>query len=880
MSLFKRFHLERVLPFRSHFVTVAGHRLHYLDEGSGPVVICIHGNPTWGFYWRELVAALRDRFRVIVPDFIGCGLSDHPADQHFRAVHRVEHLQEFVDTLGLEKFSLVMHDWGGPLGTGFAVRNVERLERLVYLNTTITETESLPPVIKLAATPVIGKFLTRTTKRFLKLTTGWGAARKLPREIREAYYYPYRTAARRQAIWDFVDDIPFDSSHPTYAYMLELASKLPLLSHVPVQIIWGMQDICFHREMLGKVARHFPQARILEIPYASHLVMEDAPELVCSTAKSFLLEPTHEPVRETEGELESASAELARIRENRIEPNPFYAGFLEHAVQSPRQQAAIEPVALGNHLSYKQMSFAELHALVARYQRGLTELGLKANDRVLMLVSPGIEFLALSLAVMARGGIPILLDPGVGRRKLLRCIEEANPAVFIGSPKAQILPLLKRKLFKRIKFNLRATDIGLFGRPHLGLLKSFLPRPPAPQGNAGIALVAYTSGATGTPKGVVYTSAMVRAQFEMFRSSLGLEAGKKDLPLLPAFALYNIALGVTSVFPGINPSKPLNLEPRTILKLVNDLGINYSFGSPTLWNKIAEYCIRVSTTLPSLERVFMAGAPVSEAVRARVCRVVPNAVVATPYGATEALPVTLAPAGELNQLTQVHAASGELGTPVGRPVPGVDVRIIRRSTQAVAGFNEVEIADPLEIGEIVVAGSNISPEYLDRPEATLFGKIPDGDRIWHRMGDMGYRDDAGNLYFCGRKAHLVECRARVFFSVPVERVFNQHPKVKRCALLGLHRGSDVGIAVEPLPEHWPDNDQERERFIKELREIGAANPISAPIEHFFFHRSFPVDARHNAKIFRDKLSEWATELITRSSTWSLPRRTILQRRLA
>ena len=140
--------LKKLLPYSSQFIDISGFKMHYLDEGSGPVVLLLHGNPTWCFYYRNLIAELKDKFRVIALDFIGCGLSDHPTDAHFRVEHRIEHLKEFIDKLGLDRFSLVMHDWGGSIGTAYAVRNPEKIEKLVYLNTTLTETETLPLIIK------------------------------------------------------------------------------------------------------------------------------------------------------------------------------------------------------------------------------------------------------------------------------------------------------------------------------------------------------------------------------------------------------------------------------------------------------------------------------------------------------------------------------------------------------------------------------------------------------------------------------------------------------------------------------------------------------------------------------------------------------------
>ncbi len=843
--MFSTFAISKLLPFKSNYLEVAGYKMHYLDEGSGPIVVALHGNPTWCFYYRNLITELRQHFRIIVPDYIGCGLSDHPEDKHFRAIHRIEQLDEFLSKLGINKLSLIMHDWGGPIGTGWAVRNISKVERLVFLNTTLTETDALPRVIKMAAKGWIGRYITKYSMRFLKLTTDFGVVHKLSKEIKQGYYYPYRSSKRRTAICDFVSDIPFDSSYPSYGDLMDMAGRLADLRSVPVKIIWGLKDPCFHREMLNKVAKHFPQAEVVEIPEASHLVLEDAPQIVCPAVKSFLLDPAPR----------SGTAVSNMAPSYELQPNRFFKSFSEHAQKSPSADAAIVPWFFGEMVTYNHISFRDLQLLVNKYQRGLAELGLQRGDKVIMLVSPGVDFLALSYAVMGRGAIPVFLDPGMGKENLLNSIEHVKPAAFIGSPKAQVLRWLKRSLFAGIKFHLTASEWFYTGGPTLSYLKKFSSFPPDPVQGTGVALIAFTSGATGVPKGVIYTDEMVDAQLQIFKDSFGIQPLNKDLPLLPIFSLFNLALGVCSVFPPVDPSKPLELSPSKIVKIINDLNVDYSFGSPTLWRKIGEYCLRSTDKLPSIRTILMAGAPVPPETVVLVKNYLPNGEVYTPYGATEALPVTFVSGEDILTHQSVPALTGELGTFVGRAVSGLEVKIISESDER---LSETVSLPPLQIGEIVVRGKNVSSEYLDLPRSNELSKIPTSSGLWHRMGDMGYLDKIGNLYFCGRKSHIVKWQGKVFYSIPVERVFNQHPKVRRSALIALARSSGIGIAIEPYPQHMPSSTDERDKFIEELLQLGAANPLTASLANIFFFPSFPVDSRHNAKIFRDKLGEMAS----------------------
>lgn len=840
-----------LFPYESRYLFISGFRMHYVDEGSGPCVLLLHGNPTWSFYYRRLIENLKEHFRVIAPDFIGLGLSDHPQDIKFRAEDRIKHLQEFVDKLELNSFSLVMHDWGGSLGTGLAVRNPERIERIVYLNTTLTETEALPAIIKMAATPYIGKILTKYTKRFLKFTTQLGVSRKLSKEVKSGYYLPYKNSTARSAIWNFVDDIPFDSSHPTYALMMELAEQIEKLRDKQVQIVWGLRDPCFHREMLNKVARFFPQAEVLEISEASHLVLEDAPDTAIPAISNFL---------------RLGPGQLARTEKPAVngDANALYSSFQRWVESHPRSPAVIEPLFLPDMVRYGQASFQDLASRINKYQRGLLELGMRVGDRVLMLVPPGIDFLALSYAVMGRGAIPIFVDPGIGKEALFACVKHINPDVLIGSARAQLLRLKRAEIMPNLRFYLTVSDWIWTGGPNLNYLKRFSSKPLPAESASSASLIAFTSGATGAPKGVVFTNDMLREQLRIFREVFGIAEQKRDLPLLPIFSLFQLANGVCSVIPPIDPSRPLSLSAERVLKVVHDLGVSYSFGSPTLWNKIAEYCVRSGEDLGQIEKIFMAGAPVSESVLERVKEVLPDGEVFTPYGATEALPVSLVSATEIKGKKLRPADGGELGTYVGQSIDGVSIKVIPPHEGKLESFSE---CGSFEIGEVIVSGKNVSPEYFENPEANELGKIHlRDDTIWHRMGDVGYLDDEGHLYYCGRKAHAVKAPSRTYYSIPVERIFNEHPKVKRSALVSLGENAEPGVVIEPFPQHFPDGEPARSEFLKEIEALAAENELTNKIQWFFLHPSFPVDARHNAKIFRDKLSAWARPFTERSTT--------------
>ena len=437
----------------------------------------------------------------------------------------------------------------------------------------------------------------------------------------------------------------------------------------------------------------------------------------------------------------------------------------------------------------------------------------------------------------------------------MRCIKDCDPQALIGTPKAHLLRLRGKKLFPNLKFTIWTTEFHIFGGSSLGFLKRFSVGEIAPvESPQGISMIAFTSGATGTPKGVIFTNEMIERQLEIFKADFGFSAGDKDLPLLPIFAIFCTAMGVSSVFPPMDPAKPLELDSATIIKIIQDLGVTSSFGSPTLWDKISDYCIRHSEYLNSIKKILIAGAPVSDDVLGRVQKIVPSGKVLTPYGATECLPVTAPSGATISALRSVLSLDQEEGTPVGSVVSGTEVRIIKIGEAVIKSIDQTEQQPVRTIGEIIIRGKQVSPAYLNRVDANLFGKIKDGDTFWHRIGDVGYLDGDGNIFYCGRRSHIVETADRTYYPDPVENIFNRHPTVKRSALISPSKGV-VGLAIEPKPGSFPKVQAQKDAFIKELLQLGSASPVTEDIQDFYFFEKFPVDARHNAKIFRDLLSQ-------------------------
>lgn len=510
---------------------------------------------------------------------------------------------------------------------------------------------------------------------------------------------------------------------------------------------------------------------------------------------------------------------------------------------------------------YQQYTFRELAQETNCLGSGLLAAGFKRGDRVVMMVSPGFEFCALSFALLQTGIVPVYIDPGIGIRNLKTCIAETEPAGFIGISKAHIARLAfgwgKNTIQQTVTIGPR---IGWGVKTLHGLRDLGRSNPHAPFFEAGeddIAAILYTSGSTGLSKGVVCTHGNFHAQLNMIRDMFQFSPGEIDLPTFPPYALFNAALGISSVIPDMDPTKPGWVNPLNIIQPINQFGITNMFGSPALLDTVGRYGAANGIRIPRLKKVISSGAPASlKALRMFTSMLEPDAEILIPYGATESMPVSIIGS---RQLLGEHLEKTEQGHGicVGKPVRDVEVAIIRISEDELPQWAVELKSEPGKTGEIVVRGSNVTKSYYNREVATRLAKIQDGKGFYHRTGDLGYFDEAGNLWYCGRKSHRVQLEGKELYSIPCEYIFNQHPAVLRTALVAV-QGKAV-LCVEPEKSVGLRNHTE---IKKELLEMAKANPATEAIETILFHRRFPVDIRHNAKIIREKLTEWATKKLT------------------
>jgi len=555
------------------------------------------------------------------------------------------------------------------------------------------------------------------------------------------------------------------------------------------------------------------------------------------------------------------------------------------ARQLPDKRAIVCPCGrdAAGHVRYSHLTFLQLDQETDRLAYGLEAAGVKRGMRTILMVRPSLDFFSLTFALYKIGAVPVLIDPGMGRKHMVRCLAPVEAEAFIGIPLAHLLRRLNPSAFRKVKTAVmvghRAWTWSLGGHAFADIRTDpWRPYDPVETSADDPAAIIFTTGSTGPPKAVLYRHAQFDAQVRILRDYYRIQPDEIDLPTFPLFALFDPALGMTAVIPDMDPTRPAEVDPTKIVEAIHDHGVTHMFGSPALLNRVARYGEMHEVTLPSLRRVISAGAPVPAELLERFTAMLPEKTqVFTPYGATEALPIASIGSDEILGDTRHETARGR-GTCVGRPVPEARVKIIRicdgplgcsqeehplTLTRAdelpvarlpVAAYEELP---PGEVGEIMVSGPMVTREYLNDDLSNALHKVHDADgTIWHRMGDVGRFDEQGRLWFYGRKAHRVVTASCTLFTEPVEAIFNQHPAVFRSALVG------IGARPNQTPVVCVELDEDAgECLEKELATLAAANPITARIARFLRHPKFPVDIRHNSKIFREKLAVWAGERI-------------------
>ncbi len=523
------------------------------------------------------------------------------------------------------------------------------------------------------------------------------------------------------------------------------------------------------------------------------------------------------------------------------------ARLVESAQATPDALAVVAPrgYAPGGQRIYDRVTFRELDHDTDRIARGLRTLGVRPGTRLALLVRPSIDFIALVFALLKAGAVTILIDPGMGHKHLLRCLDEVRPEGFVAIPLVQAVRALCGRRFPQAVFNVTVGRRLFWGGVSIDQLRGgdWTAAEMAATTADDPAAIIFTTGSTGPPKGVLYRHGNFDRQVTEIRDFYGIRPGEIDLPCFPLFGLFNCAMGVTTVIPDMDASRPARVDPANVVEAIQDWNVTQAFGSPAVWNRVGQYCADKQIRLPTLRRVLSAGAPVPADVLASMTACIhPDGDVHTPYGATEALPVASISASEVLGETAARSRTGA-GVCVGRKFPGIDWKVIRAATHPqepaiptpLADITEAEELPPSEIGELIVRGPVVTSLYVTRMEWNALAKIPDALTAWHRMGDVGYFDSQRRFWFCGRMAHRVRTANGTLYTIPCEAIFNEHPSILRTALVGIGPGEIKRpvIVCQPRDGKWPRGPRAKQALAGQLSRHGPRARTDRADRRFF-----------------------------------------------
>ncbi len=520
------------------------------------------------------------------------------------------------------------------------------------------------------------------------------------------------------------------------------------------------------------------------------------------------------------------------------------------------------PKQFGEDRDYALTTFKTLDQRSTTIARGLAAWGVRPGMRLISLVPFGAQFIELVFALMKAGVTVVLIDPGMDRKHLVNCLQEINPDGFVGIPKAQAIRTLLRHRFPSARWNVTVGRRWFWGGK---TLQQIIEMGDDPSTTLPVitseyeAAVIFTTGSTGPPKGVCYTHGTFHAQIDRIASRYNIQSGSRDLACFPLFGLFDAVMGVTTIIPDMDPTRPADVDPTKLIAAARQWEVDQAFGSPALWRTVTKWCEAnaVGRPFPTLRRVLSAGAPVPAATLASLRRFVhEDADIETPYGATEALPIASIESRQVISETGPAANKGK-GVCVGTRFDGVQWKVIEIRDDEIRYLSEINEVPQGKIGELLVSGPMVTQRYVTRTDQNALHKVYEDETVWHRMGDVGYLDSQDRFWFCGRKAHRVISGTRTFFTVPCEAIFNVHDDVEKCALVG--RGptgqQSPVIVVQPTDLSIARDSIRRDQLVANLRNLAARNPLTQRIDEFVIRATpLPVDIRHNSKIFREKLA--------------------------
>ncbi|NJC22565.1 acyl-coenzyme A synthetase/AMP-(fatty) acid ligase/pimeloyl-ACP methyl ester carboxylesterase [Arthrobacter pigmenti] len=822
-------------------------RWHHLDnlpslEGvQHGTLLCVHGNPTWSYLWRSVLAAgARQGWRVVAVDQLEMGYSERTGRPR-KLADRVQDLENFTAALSLSGPLVTLgHDWGGVVSLGYASRNRENLQAAILTNTAISQDPNLPipAPLRLALNGAVHRAGTAGTTAFLDTTLALARPRLAP-DVRTAYRAPYLRASRRQGIAQFVADIPVDASHPSFATLTGIAEDIRSLD-VPVLMLWGPGDPIFSDTYLEDLTRRLPHADVHRFEGASHLVAEDRD--IATPIFNWL-------GRKNDDDASRVSSDTFTPLWQQVQER---AGTESLAVADMDEDGSVA----------RSLSWRELDARITALAGALQGIGVRPGSRISLMVPPGVELTVLIYACLRLGAVIVVADAGLGAKGLSRAVRGAVPEFLVGIDRA----LVAARLFGWPGTRISVGALSTVRSRALGVQHSLeelasadaVFNDPRIEPDADAAIL-FTSGSTGPAKGVVYTHRQLSAMRDTLANTLDLRPGSALVAGFAPFALLGPALGASSVTPAMDVTAPRTLSARALADAVSAIDATVVFASPAALRNVLETADSITPrgaeALGAVKTLLSAGAPVPTTLLEALQPLVPKATLHTPYGMTEALPVTDIDLEGILAATNSSVAGSGNGVCVGTPVPGAEVAISPLDGTGSASGKPTTTAGIT--GEILVRAAHVKDRYhrlwiTERESSRTSG--------WHRTGDVGHLDADGRLWVEGRLAHIIPTAAGAVTPVGAEQAIECTEGVGQAAVVGVGpAGTQAVVAVVVPASTTRAGSLATESLSAAVRQAGHSTGVE--IAAVLTLPELPTDVRHNAKIDRTKVAAWAGQVL-------------------
>ena len=848
---------------------------HYLDTGDElgrldvPIlgtILAVHGNPTWSYLWRHLITQSvqaaesgSPAWRVVAVDQLDMGYSERTAVQRPLA-QRVADLAAFTEALAIAGPIITLgHDWGGVVSLGWAVGHQSQLAGVMLLNTAVHHPEGtpIPAALRLAGARGMLAASTIRTTAFLETTLAL-ASPALDAAVKDAYRAPYRTADRRHGIGGFVADIPVGSHHESFSELERIAAGVAELD-VPALMLWGPRDPIFGDRYLDDLIDRLPHADVHRFEGASHLIAEDAP--YADAVRAWL--------GDNADHLETSASTSPRKSGVGAPSGPEDPPFLPlwHRLDERCDDTATAVIDMSTRGrgGPQQVSWRQLSDRVRGIASGLSAIGVRKGQRVSLLIPPGPTLTAVVYACLRIGAVVVVADAGLGVRGLTRAVRGSWPDFVIGEAPGLIAaralgwPGVRISTARLPKVSAASLGVSYSLRDIIAIgADTPIPTPPRSEDDAAIL---FTSGSTGPAKGVVYRHRQLSALRDVLASHFDVTADTGLVTGFAPFALLGPALGTRSVTPAMDVSAPRTLTAKAVAAAVRESGASMVFLSPAaILNVVATAGDLTPRDHGELERVrtfLSTGAPIGAELLTSAGVLMPNATPHSPYGMTECLLVT-----DIT-LDGIRSATGEAnaGVCVGAPIGANRVRISALNVEGAA--TGAPSSQPGVLGEIVVSAPHLKDHYdrlwlTDRAAVRETGFDMDAPEArWHRTGDVGHLDNLGHLWVEGRLPHVIVTATGPIAPVGAEQEVETVAAVRRAAVVGVgpHRLRQAVAVVETVPP------TSRPGIASPELTTAVRASTTLPLVAVLAVPRLPTDIRHNSKIDRSRLSEWAERLL-------------------